>query len=137
MDRGEIYFNNMIGDLNSGTEGWIDWNMVLDHTGGPNHAGNFCDAPIIVNPDTNEVFYQSSYYYIGHFSKYINPGAKRIHCGSIHGALETAAFLNPNGAIVTILLNRTEGDQKIVLECLGKSITVTSLKHSIITLILQ
>ena len=60
-----------IGDLNNYTEAWIDWNIVLDETGGPNHVGNFCDAPIIVDTKEKEVYYNSSFYYIAHFSKFI------------------------------------------------------------------
>ncbi len=135
-DRGEIYAHNIIGDLNSGTEGWIDWNMVLGHTGGPNHAGNFCDAPVIVNPDTKLIFYQSSYYYIGHFSKFIQVGAKRIGCSQSHQNLETVAFLNPDGKIALVILNRLNQDHTLDIDCMGKHIILTSLKHSIVTLIM-
>ncbi|CDF57108.1 O-Glycosyl hydrolase family 30 [Thermobrachium celere DSM 8682] len=38
--------------------------------GGPNHVGNYCDAPIIVDTENDRVYYQSSYYYIGHFSRF-------------------------------------------------------------------
>lgn len=134
-DRGEIYAHNIIGDLNSGTEGWIDWNMVLDYTGGPNHAGNYCDAPVIVNQDTSEVFFQSSYYYIGHFSKFIRIGAKRIDCISSNENLETVAFLNPDGSITAIILNRQNKDLNLDIDYMGKHIILTSLKHSIMTLI--
>lgn len=75
--HGEIYGHNMINDFNNYTEGWIDWNLVLDEKGGPNYVGNYCEAPIMLNTETNEVIYNISYYYIGHFSKYIKPGAKK------------------------------------------------------------
>ena len=75
---GERYARNMIGDFNNWLEGWIDWNIVLNEQGGPNHVGNYCDAPIIVDTKTKEVHYNSSFFYIGHFSKYIKPGAVRI-----------------------------------------------------------
>jgi len=110
-DRGEIYAHNIINDLNNGAGGWIDWNMVLNIQGGPNHAANYCDAPIIVNEDTGEIYYQSSYYYMGHFSKYIRPGAVRIHTEVSHDTLEATAAENPDGSIVMVLLNR--GDTPI------------------------
>jgi glucosylceramidase len=68
----------MINDFNSGTEGWTDWNVLLDETGGPNHVGNFCFAPVHADLKTGELIYTPSYYYIGHFSKFIRPGAKRV-----------------------------------------------------------
>ncbi|WP_319003777.1 hypothetical protein [Cytobacillus firmus] len=75
---GERYGRNIIGDLNNHLEVWIDWNLVLNEEGGPNHVGNYCDAPVIVDTKKDEVHYNSSYYYIGHFSKFIKPGARRI-----------------------------------------------------------
>jgi glucosylceramidase len=75
---GERYGHDIIGDLNNCATGWVDWNMLLDENGGPNHADFFCDAPIIFDTAKATLNYQSSYYYIGHFSKYIKPGAVRI-----------------------------------------------------------
>ena len=66
-DLGERYAKSIINDLNRWTLAWLDWNLILDGQGGPNHVGNFCSAPIIV--DNDEILYQNSYYYIGHFSK--------------------------------------------------------------------
>jgi glucosylceramidase len=39
----------MMNDFNKGTALWTDWNVLLDETGGPNHKGNFCFAPIIAD----------------------------------------------------------------------------------------
>lgn len=136
-DRGEIYAHNIIGDLKNGTEGWIDWNMVLDHTGGPNHAGNLCDAPIIIDTNTGKIHYQSSYYYIGHFSKYIHTGAKHISCRSNDNNLEMIAFLNPDSKIIFIVLNRKNEDIEFTLELSGYSVPIKSLRHSIQTLIIE
>ncbi len=72
---GEKYGHSMIGDFNAGTVGWTDWNILLDETGGPNHVGNFCFSPIIADTKTSTLYYTNIYYYIGHFSKFIKPGA--------------------------------------------------------------
>ena len=85
----------MIHDFNNGVEGWTDWNMLLDETGGPNHVQNFCFAPIHADTKTGKLYYMDSYYYIGHFSKFIRPGAKRIISSSSTDKLQTTAFLNP------------------------------------------
>jgi glucosylceramidase len=66
----------MIHDFNNGTVGWTDWNILLDQNGGPNHVGNFCFSPI--HGDTRTVLYTPSYYYIGHFSKFIGKSAKEL-----------------------------------------------------------
>ena len=135
-DRGERYAYHMIGDLNNWTTGWVDWNMILDHTGGPNHVGNFCDAPIIADPNTDTVYYQTSYYYIGHFSKFILPGARRIASGSTNKSLETAAFQNADGSIVVVVLNRSDKDQDFKLVINQKSAHTKSPAHSISSFIL-
>jgi glucosylceramidase len=72
VSLGELYGRNMINDFNKGTALWTDWNVLLDETGGPNHVGNFCFAPIIADTKTGEVHYTYEYYYVGHVSKFIN-----------------------------------------------------------------
>jgi len=67
----ERYGNSMINDFNSGVVGWTDWNILLDERGGPNHVQNFCFAPIHANTNTGELIYTPTYYYIGHFSKFL------------------------------------------------------------------
>lgn len=134
-DRGELYAHNIIGDLTHWTNAWVDWNLLLDTNGGPNHVANFCDAPIIADPVTNEVHYQSSYYYIGHFSKYISPGAIRVGCASTENQLEAVAFQNPNGRIITVILNTTDQENSFKFRINKKSVGITSLPHSILTLV--
>jgi len=131
---GEKYAQSMIQDLNHWTVGWVDWNLILDETGGPNHVGNFCSAPIICDTKTGEVHYMSSYYYIGHFSRFIRPGAKRILCASTRDELEVTAFLNTDGEIAVVVLNRSEKNIPFALKHEGGAAMVESLPHSIVTL---
>ncbi|MGZ4979738.1 MAG: glycoside hydrolase family 30 protein [Methylobacter sp.] len=118
-DTGERYAHSMINDLNRWTEAWVDWNMVLDETGGPNHVNNFCSAPIIADTKAGEIRYQSSYYYIGHFSRFIRPGARRVACAKTLDSLEAIAFLNSDGAVAVVVLNRTEQAIDFVLKSEG------------------
>jgi glucosylceramidase len=74
----ERYGRSMINDFSNGSVAWTDWNILLDQNGGPNHVGNFCFAPLHADTVTDELIYTPSYYYIGHFSKFIRPNAKRI-----------------------------------------------------------
>jgi len=66
------------GDLNAGSSGWIDWNVLLDSSGGPNHLGNLCDAPMIADASLERVHLHPQYWYLGHFSKFVPPGSVRI-----------------------------------------------------------
>jgi glucosylceramidase len=132
---GERYANSMIHDLNRWTVGWIDWNLVLDETGGPNHAGNYCSAPIMIDTRTCEILYQSSFYYIGHFSRFIRPGAARIAWQCNCEALETTAFLNPDGQIAVVVLNRTCEVVPYTLQFEELSGALESQPNSIMTLL--
>ncbi len=94
---GERYARSIINDLNRWTEGWVDWNLLLDEQGGPNHVGNYCSAPILADTQTDTLLFQTSYYYIGHFSRFIRPGARRALCATTSDALEATSYLNPDG----------------------------------------
>jgi len=134
---GETYAKSMINDFNNGAVGWTDWNVLLDETGGPNHVNNFCYAPLIGDTRTGELYYMNSYYYIGHFSKFIRPGAKRIISSSMVDNLMTTAFLNPDGKIAVVVLNLSDKEQPFSLWLEGKAAKTTSPAHSIMTLVCQ
>lgn len=87
--------------------GWIDWNLCLSPTGGPNWANNFVDAPILVFAEQDEFIKQPMYYAMGHFSKFIPRGSRRILVSrsSLIG-LEHLAVLTPKGNVVMVIQNR-------------------------------
>ena len=134
---GERYGRNIIGDLNNWNEGFLDWNLVLDETGGPNHVGNLCDAPIIADTTTDTLHYNSSYYYIGHFSKYIQPGAVRIGLDTEAPSLLATAFRNPDGSIAVVVQNESDEALPFALELGGEAANETLPAHSIATYIIQ
>ena len=107
-DRGERYATHIIGDLNHGCEAWIDWNLCLNTAGGPNHAGNMCDAPVLIDTDARVVHYQSSYAYIGHFARFIRPGAVRVGLSRAGGPLEATCFVNTDGSLALVVHNPSE-----------------------------
>jgi glucosylceramidase len=132
---GEKYGANMIHDFNNGSVGFTDWNVLLDETGGPNHVGNFCFAPIIGNTKTGELIYTNEYYYIGHFSKFIHPGAKRIVSAASRSQLQTTAFKNPDGSIAVVVMNDGNDKTTFYVWINGKAAEATALPHSISTLV--
>ncbi len=134
--NGERYGRSMINDFNNGTVGWTDWNILLDETGGPNHVGNFCFAPVHADTKSGEIIYTPSYYYIGHFSKFIRPGAKKINSAASRSQLLTTAFINPDGKIAVIVMNQSDKPVTYNL-CIGtNAAVVTILPHAIQTLVL-
>ena len=134
---GEKYGLSMINDFNNGTVAWTDWNVLLDEKGGPNHVGNFCFAPVHADQRTGELIYLSSFYYIGHFSKFIRPGAKRIISSASRGQLITTAFINTDGKIAVIVMNQSSDKISYRLWMAGQAAEITSLPHSIQTLVVE
>ena len=132
---GEYYGRSMINDFNDGAVGWTDWNVLLDEQGGPNHVGNFCFAPIHADTKAGTLTYTNSYYYIGHFSKFVHPGARRIACSPSRSALLATAFVNPDGTVVVVVMNRGEAKLLYNLWVNGNSAEVSCLPHSIQTLV--
>lgn len=143
-DSGEKYAHDIIGDLNNWVSAWVDWNMLLDEKGGPDHWKDEQEAtgwdpekiwvgesPIMIKEGVLE--YASSYYYIGHFSKYIQPGAKRIGSSIYTSKLEGCAFRNPDGSHAAVLMNPTDEDIKIVLRHNTEVAPYTVSAHSIVT----
>jgi glucosylceramidase len=134
---GERYGTSLINDFNSGTVAWTDWNILLDETGGPNHVGNFCFAPVHADTRTGKLIYTNSYYYLGHFSKFIKPGAKRIVSSSSRAKLITTAFANPDGSIAVVVMNTSDEELTYNLWIAGNGTETKSLPHSINTLIVK
>jgi len=133
---GEKYGTSMLNDFNCGTVAWTDWNVLLDEKGGPNHVGNFCFAPIHADLRTGKLIYTNSYYYIGHFSKFIKTGAKRIAASANRDKLQTTAFVNPDGSVVAIVMNTSDDKFAYKLWIAGKAADLVSRPHSIMTVVL-
>ena len=134
---GERYGRSMINDFNNGSVGWTDWNILLDETGGPNHVGNLCFAPVHADLKKGTLIFTSAYYYIGHFSKFVRPGAKLINSSASRSQLLTTAFVNKDKSMNVIVMNQSENTIKYNL-CIGTyAAVITILPHAIQTLVIQ
>ena len=132
----ERYAKSMINDFNNGTVAWTDWNILLDEKGGPNHVGNLCFAPVHGNTETGMLTFTNSYYYIGHFSKFIRPGAKRLSTGTTANHLSATSFINTDGSLVVVALNESDNELEYMLTIQGKTATLNMPARSIQTIIL-
>lgn len=117
--KAEMYAHDILGNLLAGTNGYMDWNLILDELGGPNHVNNYCAAPVMCDTIAKTMDKRLSYYYIGHFSRYIKRGAVRVATTRFSDKVEAVAFCNPDGKLVTVLLNRTEEDIWMSLRAVG------------------
>ncbi len=136
LKHGGAYLHDMIGNFNSGATGYIDWNLLLDNLGGPNHMGNLCEAPIQYDADRDRLRINLSYYYIGHFSRFVKAGARVILSSSFHHELESVAFLNPDGERVVVLFNNSPREMTFYVAENDNKCCVSLAANSVCTLIL-
>ena len=134
-DLGERYATSIINDLNRYTVGWIDWNLLLDERGGPNHVGNYCSAPIIVNTKTQELLYQSSYFYLGHFSRFFSRGDKIVQCENTTSQLLSLSGINKNDKLTTTIMNKEEDSIPFLYDNGSEKKSYSIPPRSIITII--
>jgi len=131
----ERYARSLIQDLNHWTVGWIDWNLLLDELGGPNHVGNLCSAPVLADASRTALHYQSSYAALGHFARFMQPGAQRVLCVATREALECTAAVNPDGSMAVVLLNRSEDALPFTLQMGKRAAPLTLPAHALLTVL--
>ncbi len=129
------YARDIIGCMNNWVDGWVDWNMVLDRQGGPNWFKNWCVAPVIVDPERDEVYFTPLYYTLAHFSKYIRPGAVRIGFENPDTSLMVTAAQNPDGSIAVVILNMNPELKNIKLSVGDRSVEVQISARAIQTIV--
>ena len=134
-DLGERYATSIINDLNRWTVAWIDWNLILNEQGGPNHVGNYCSAPIIVDTRSQDLLYQSSYYYIGHFSRFILPGDKIINSKNTNDTIDVLSSINDQNIVNTVIQNKNESCVEINYNRDNMNSVFTIPERSIITVV--
>ena len=130
------YARDIIGCLNNWVDGWIDWNMVLDKQGGPNWFKNWCLAPVIVDPENDEVYFTPIYYTLTHFSKFIRPGATRIGFENSDDSIMTTAALNPDGTIAVVVFNQDSESKSFTLSLNESAIDIKIGGQAIQTIII-
>ena len=134
-DLGERYATSIINDLNRWTVAWIDWNLILNEQGGPNHVGNYCSAPIIVDTRSQDLLYQSSYYYIGHFSRFILPGDKIINSKNTNDTIDVLSSINDQNIVNTVIQNKNESCVEINYNRDNMNSVFTIPERSIVTVV--
>jgi glucosylceramidase len=131
------YATDIIGCLNNWVDGWVDWNMVLDKQGGPNWFKNWCVAPVIVDPEKDEVYLTPLYYTMAHFSKFMRPGAVKIGCTINHKDLVTTAVKNPDGTIAIVIFNPTSEKHNLEIKLNNKTKIISIDGNALQTIIIK
>ena len=131
------YAHEYIGDLNAGADTLIDWNLLLDEKGGPNHMGNYCDAPMMYDTAERRLHKKLSLDYIGHFSRHIRPGAVRLGVSRFSDRIEATAAQNPDGSVAAVLLNPGKTEERLTLRIEGNCYPVSLPAGGIMTCVLN
>lgn len=106
LGNAQKYAHDIIGNINNGMSTFLDWNIVLDEIGGPNHVGNFCDAPYLYDTKKKQLIESNICGHLWHFWHFINQGSVRIGISRYTDELEVTAVKNDDN-IVLVILNRT------------------------------
>ena len=135
-DDAVMYAHDIIGNINSGMNRWIDWNFIVDGEGGPRHLPGGFTACMIANEDGT---YRKDlcYSYLGHFARFILPGAKRILFSRCDDLVDVTAVKNPDGKLVLVVLNRGDEDTGYVLRLNGELARTHFPAHTISTVIIE
>jgi glucosylceramidase len=110
--------------------------MVLDKQGGPNWFENWCLAPVIVDPDKDEVYFTPVYYTMAHFSKYIRPGAVRIGFENPDESIMVTAAKNTDGSIAVVVFNQDSEAKDFKLSLNESNVDIQIKAQAIQTIII-
>ncbi len=136
------YARNIIVSLDHWLNGWIDWNIVLDARGGPNHVGNYCGAPIMIDTESGHVYYTPIYYILSQLSRTIRPGDRALQTRIARDHLDiddlhACATINPQGLLSIQLLNTTKQDIALNLQIDGQYAPITIPANALLTVRLE
>jgi glucosylceramidase len=131
------YATDIIGCLNNWVDGWVDWNMVLDRQGGPNWFKNWCTAPVIVDPEKDEIYFTPLYFTMVHFSKFLRPGAVKIGCTINSNDLLVTAVRNPDGTIAVVVFNPTTEKHNLEIKLNNKIKVISISSKALQTIIIR
>ena len=152
IQSAERYAKEICGNFNNFEIASCDWNLLLNDKGGPFHnrskttvsvpgvvfddVSGGCLAPVLRNCETNELDITPIYYYIGHFSKYLMRGARRIATTKYTDALDVCAFKNPSGEIVCVIMNSSNLDLPVNIRIKDSVTEIQINAHTIKTFLL-
>ncbi len=123
-------FKEITHVMRSAGKAYVKWGLALDQNLGPNAGGcDTCSPLVTVDTGTGGVSYTIDYYTLGHFSKFVLPGALRIYSANGSGVV-SAAFLNPDGSKALIAFNDTTISKTFQVEWGGKSFSYTLAGYS-------
>ena len=118
-------FREITHVMRSWGKAFVKWSLVLNENRGPNAGGCYTCSPLItIDSASGALSYSIDFYTLGHFSKFVLPGAQRIYSANAAGIV-SAAFLNPDGSKALVAFNDTTNSQSISVEWGRKGFSYT------------
>ena len=115
-------------------KGVILWNLALDDQHGPHTGGCSNCRGVVTITSGGAVTRNVEYYALGHASRFVRPGARRVASTSFAGDLETVAFRNPDdGSKALIVVNTTAQERTFAVRWSGDALRYTLSAGSIAT----
>ncbi|NMO97583.1 beta-1,6-glucanase [Paenibacillus lemnae] len=109
--------NLIIGAPRNWAKNVLMWNMALNPQGGPSSGGcSDCRGVVTIDPQSGEVTRNVEYYVLGHYSRFVRPGAVRVLSTQQEGRIESVAFRNKDGSFVLIAANTGSEDTHFKVE---------------------
>jgi len=134
----DTYAFDIITDLNHGVQGYVEWCVILSHLGQPNPYDNFNSAPVLINPETDEIIYTPLYYLLSHFSKFIRPEAKRIFSsGDQYSDFAFTAAKNIDGSIAVVIFNQKKEARNISIKLENQVFELSIAPYAMQTVLLN
>ena len=133
-------FANTIDLAIESTSNWaravVLWNMALDESMGPTNNGcPDCRGVVTVNSQSGEVTYNVDYYSLGHFTKFVRPGATRIASTSSSASLNQVAFANTDGTLAFVAHNTASSSMTVQVGTGPQAMTVAVPANAAMTLV--
>lgn len=124
-DEVKTDFETIIQSMRNWSVSFIKWSLALDENRGPHTGGCATCTPLVtVNSSTGAVANDIDYYTLGHFSKFVRPGAVHVYSSNAPGLI-SAAFVNPDGSKVLIVYNDTMAGSTFQIAWRGQSLQYT------------
>ena len=130
IESAEYYLRDIIGDMNSGINAYLDWNILLDKNGGPTHSKNYVKSASILDGDN--YIKSPIYYYLYHISHFIDGNIKIIETSLYPEKLNVVSLMLRNKLIV-VIMNDTNKNIEFNLVFRDRYIHDLIKAHSIIT----
>ena len=133
MSGGTWVGNQHTDDMNyiiNTTRNWArtvtKWSLAIDQNHNPHNGGcGTCNGLITVhNGDGRhgQVDFTTEYYTMGHLTKFVKPGARRIETND-NSSVRNVAWRNPDGSKALIAYNTTGSTQSVRVNWGGQSFT--------------